>query len=102
MATAEQWLRMPLGMNMRSETDTMVQKIKDNKPDAVVMGFFDFDRWLGAQQKMAAKLMEEETGVSTFYMEADWWEDRDYSPEALRTRIESISQVLKLKKISNE
>ena len=102
MATAEQWLRMPLGMNMRSETDTMVQKIKDNKPDAVVMGFFDFDRWLGAQQKMAAKLMEDETGVSTFYMEADWWEDRDYSPEALRTRIESISQVLKLKKISNE
>ena len=44
MATAEQWLRMPMGMNMRSEADTMIQKIKDNKPDAVIMGFFDFDR----------------------------------------------------------
>ena len=100
MATAEQWLRMPMGMNMRSEADTMIQKIKDNKPDAVIMGFFDFDRWLGAQQKMAAKICEEETGVPHYYIEGDCWEDRDYSPEALRTRIESISQILKLKKLS--
>jgi hypothetical protein len=31
-------------------------------------------------------------------MESDFWDDRDYSSESLRTRIESISQILKMKK----
>jgi hypothetical protein len=36
--------------------------------------------------------------VPTFYIEADFFDDRDYSQEALRTRIESISQVVKMRK----
>lgn len=98
MAIAEQWLRMPLGQNMGYEVATMIDKVNTYKPDGMLMGFFDFDRWLGAHQKMAAKLVEEATGVPHFYMESDFWDDRDYSPEALRTRIESISQVLKMRK----
>jgi len=98
MAAAEQWLRMPLGQNMGYEVESMIEKVKTNKPDAMLMGFFDFDRWFGAHQKMTAQLVEKETGVPHFYMEADFWEDRDYSPEALRTRIESISQVVKTRK----
>ena len=98
MAIAEQWLRMPLGQNMGYEVASMIDKVNTYKPDGMLMGFFDFDRWLGAHQKMAAKLVEESTGVPHFYMESDFWDDRDYSPEALRTRIESISQVLKMKK----
>lgn len=47
---------------------------------------------------MAAKIVEERTGVQHFYMESDFWDDRDYNEEALRTRIESISQILKMKK----
>ena len=97
-AAAEQWLRMPFGQNSRAEVDTMIEKVIANKPDGMIMGFFDFDRWLGAHQKMASKLVEEATGVPTFYIESDFWEDRDYSSEALRTRIESISQVVKMKK----
>lgn len=98
MAIAEQWLRMPLGQNMGYEVASMITKVNTYKPDGMLMGFFDFDRWLGAHQKMAAKLVEEGTGVPHFYMESDFWDDRDYSPEALRTRIESISQVLKMRK----
>lgn len=98
MATAETWLKMPLGQNMGYEVDAMVDKVNAYKPDAMLMGFFDFDRWLGAHQKMAAKLVEERTGVPHYYMESDFWDDRDYSEEALRTRIESISQILKAKK----
>jgi benzoyl-CoA reductase/2-hydroxyglutaryl-CoA dehydratase subunit BcrC/BadD/HgdB len=101
MATAEQWLKMPLGQNMGYEVSTMVEKVEAYKPDGMLMGFFDFDRWLGAHQKMAAKLVEEKTGVPHFYMEADFWDDRDYSEEALRTRIESISQILKMRKEMN-
>jgi benzoyl-CoA reductase/2-hydroxyglutaryl-CoA dehydratase subunit BcrC/BadD/HgdB len=97
-ATAEQWLKMPFGQNMGYEVESMVEKVNTLKPDGMLMGFFDFDRWLGAHQKMAAKLVEEKTGVPHFYMESDFWDDRDYSSESLRTRIESISQILKMKK----
>jgi hypothetical protein len=99
LATAEQWLRMPTGMNMGLEVEDTLEKINALTPDAMVMGFFDFDRWLGAHQKMMAKLVEERTGVPHFYLESDFWEDRDYSPEALRTRIESMCQVIKMRKM---
>jgi hypothetical protein len=98
LATAEQWLKMPLGQNMGYEVESMVEKVQAYQPDGMLMGFFDFDRWLGAHQKMAAKLVEERTGVPHFYMESDFWDDRDYSSESLRTRIESISQILKMRK----
>lgn len=98
MSIAEQWLKMPLGQNMGYEVASMVEKVNNLKPDGMLMGFFDFDRWLGAHQKMAAKLVEEQTGVPHYYMESDFWDDRDYSEEALRTRIESISQLLRIRK----
>lgn len=98
MSFAEQWLKMPLGQNMGYEAASMVEKVNTNKPDGMLMGFFDFDRWLGAHQKMCATLVEKETGVPHYYMESDFWDDRDYSEEALRTRIESISQLLVMKK----
>jgi len=98
MSIAEQWLKMPLGQNMGYEVASMVEKVKANKPDGMLMGFFDFDRWLGAHQKMCATLVENETGVPHYYMESDFWDDRDYSEEALRTRIESISQLLCIRK----
>ena len=83
---------------MGYEVAAMVEKVKANKPDGMLMGFFDFDRWLGAHQKMAADLVEKETGVPHYYIESDFWDDRDYSEEALRTRIESICQLLYMKK----
>ncbi len=98
MATAEQWLKMPLGQNMGYEAETMIEKVNTLKPDGMIMGFFDFDRWLGSHHKMVAKIVEEATGVPHFYMESDFWDDRDYNEESLRTRIESIAQIMKLKK----
>ena len=59
MSFAETWLKMPLGQNMGYEVESMVEKVKTNKPDGMLMGFFDFDRWLGAHQKMAADLVKE-------------------------------------------
>ena len=102
MAMARQWLLMPFGMNMGNEVERTVEMVEAYKPDAMIMGFFDFDRWLGAHQKMMAKLVEERTKVPHFYLESDFWEDRDYSPEALRTRIESICQVVKMRKMAGK
>jgi Benzoyl-CoA reductase/2-hydroxyglutaryl-CoA dehydratase subunit, BcrC/BadD/HgdB len=98
MSMAETWLKMPFGQNMGYEVEAMIEKVKANKPDGMLMGFFDFDRWLGAHQKMAADMVEKATGVPHYYIESDFWDDRDYSEEALRTRIESICQLLQMKK----
>ena len=95
---AEQWLRMVFGMGCHVEIKTWIEKVKRAKPDALLMGFFDYDRWLGQMHKMGAREVEKATGVPTFYIEADFFDDRDYSQEALRTRIESISQVIKMRK----
>ncbi len=97
-AAAEQWLRFPFGQNMGYELEGMIEKVNAYKPDAMLMGFFDFDRWLGAHHKMVAELLEERTKIPHYYIEADFWDDRDYRPEALRTRIESICQTVKMKK----
>lgn len=98
MGMAEQWLKMPLGQNMGYEAQSMIEKVQTYKPDGMVMGFFDFDRWLGAHQKMCASLVEKATGVPHYYIESDFWDDREYSEEALRTRIESICQILHTRK----
>jgi benzoyl-CoA reductase/2-hydroxyglutaryl-CoA dehydratase subunit BcrC/BadD/HgdB len=95
---AEQWLRMVFGMGCHVEINTWIEKVNRAKPDALLMGFFDYDRWLGQMHKMGAREVEKATGVPTFYIEADFFDDRDYSREALRTRIESISQVIKMRK----
>ncbi len=101
-SVAEGWLRGAAGGNMGAEFDSWVDKVETFKPDAMLMGFFDFDRWLGAHQKMGAKYMEEKTDVPVFYVEADFWDDRDYSMEALRTRIESICQIAKIQKVKTD
>ena len=98
MSTAEQWLRMGMIQNMGYEIESMIEKVNTFKPDGMLMGFFDFDRWLGAHHKIAAQIVEKETGVKHYYMESDFWDDRDYSEEALRTRIESMSQIIKMRK----
>jgi hypothetical protein len=99
---AEGWLRGAAGGNMGAEFESWVDKVNTFKPDAMLMGFFDFDRWLGAHHKMGAKYVEEKTGVPVFYVEADFWDDRDYSKEALRTRVESICQVAKIQKAKRD
>jgi hypothetical protein len=43
-------------------------------------------------------MVEEKTKLPVFYVEGDFWEDRDYSREALRTRIESICEIIKMRK----
>jgi hypothetical protein len=35
-------------------------------------------------------------GIPTFYLEADFFDDRDYSEEAIRTRVETMCQIIKV------
>ena len=65
----------------------------------MLYGFFTFDRWLGSNQNMILKRIEEETGIQHFYIEGDFWDDTNYKKSDRKGRIESISYFLKTKKL---
>lgn len=56
MSAAESWARNGMCMNLNGEANAMIEKIELCNPDGMILGFFDFDRWLGAQQKIIAKI----------------------------------------------
>ena len=98
MATAEQWLRRSATVNLGYKAKLICEKLETYGADGMIFGFFDFDRWWGSDQRLLSKMVEERTKLPVFYIEGDVWEDRDYSPEALRTRIESIAEIVKMRK----
>jgi benzoyl-CoA reductase/2-hydroxyglutaryl-CoA dehydratase subunit BcrC/BadD/HgdB len=98
MATAENWLRMSPSVNPGYQAEQICEKMETYKVDGMVFGLLDFDRWLGSSHRLLARIVEEKTKLPVFYIEGDIWEDRDYSPEALRTRIESICEIVKMRK----
>lgn len=95
---AEQWLKMNFGMGCGADVRNWCEKIEASGVDAMIVGFLDYDRWLGQVQKVGAQLVEERLGIPTFYVEGDFYDDRDYSEEALKTRVESICQIIKMRK----
>ncbi len=98
MAAAESWLRTSGMVNPGYQAEQICEKITTHKFDGMVFGLMDFDRWLGSSHRMLGRMVEEKTKLPVFYIEGDNWEDRDYSPEALRTRIESICDIMKIRK----
>jgi len=98
MAVAETWLRRSESVNLGYKAEQMCEKLKTYGADGALFGFFDFDRWLGSDHRLLARIVREETKLPVFYIEGDIWEDRDYGPEALRTRIESISEIMKMRR----
>ena len=98
MAAAEGWLRTSGMVNPGYQAEQICEKIVTHKFDGMVFGLMDFDRWLGSSHRLLGRMVEEKTQLPVFYIEGDNWEDRDYSPEALRTRIESICEIMKIRK----
>jgi benzoyl-CoA reductase/2-hydroxyglutaryl-CoA dehydratase subunit BcrC/BadD/HgdB len=98
MAAAEGWLRTSGMVNPGYQAEQICEKMAALKVDGMVMGLMDFDRWLGSDHRLLARMIEERTGLPVFYIEGDNWDDRDYSQEALRTRIESICEIIKMRK----
>jgi hypothetical protein len=97
-SSAEIWLRGSIIANTGYQADQVSEILLTYNYDGMLFGFFDFDRWLGSDDRLLARMVEEKTGLPSFYIEGDFWEDRDYSQEALRTRIESISEILKMRR----
>jgi benzoyl-CoA reductase/2-hydroxyglutaryl-CoA dehydratase subunit BcrC/BadD/HgdB len=98
MAAAEGWLRTSGMVNPGYQSEQICEKLETHNFDGMVFGLMDFDRWLGSSHRLLARMVEEKTGLPVFYIEGDNWDDRDYSLEALRTRIESICEIMKMRK----
>jgi benzoyl-CoA reductase/2-hydroxyglutaryl-CoA dehydratase subunit BcrC/BadD/HgdB len=98
MAAAESWLKTSGMVNPGYQAEQICEKMTAHKVDGMVFGLMDFDRWLGSSHRLLGRMVEEKTRLPVFYIEGDNWEDRDYSPEALRTRIESICEIMKMRK----
>jgi benzoyl-CoA reductase/2-hydroxyglutaryl-CoA dehydratase subunit BcrC/BadD/HgdB len=98
MAAAEGWLRTSGMVNPGYQAEQISEKLETHKFDGMVFGLMDFDRWLGSSHRLLARMVEEKTKLPVFYIEGDNWDDRDYSEEALRTRIESICEIVKMRK----
>jgi benzoyl-CoA reductase/2-hydroxyglutaryl-CoA dehydratase subunit BcrC/BadD/HgdB len=98
MAAAEGWLRTSGMVNPGYQAEQICEKLETHKFDGMVFGLMDFDRWLGSSHRLLARMVEEKTKLPAFYIEGDNWDDRDYSQEALRTRIESICEIMKMRK----
>jgi hypothetical protein len=96
---AQLWLRHPNSVNLGYHIELMVEMLKEYDIDAMLYGFFSFDRWLGSYQSMTLKEIEEQTGVRHFYIEGDFWEDRNYKKTDRKGRIESIAYFLKSNKL---
>jgi benzoyl-CoA reductase/2-hydroxyglutaryl-CoA dehydratase subunit BcrC/BadD/HgdB len=98
LQSAEIWLRGATIVNTGYQAEQTAEQLITYNFDGMLFGLFDFDRWLGSDDRLLASIVEEKTGLPSFYIEGDFWEDRDYSQESLRTRIESIAEILKMRK----
>lgn len=98
MAAAETWLKRSSSINTGYRAQLICEKLETYGIDGMVFGLFDFDRWIGSDHRLLARMVEEKSNRPVFYIEGDIWDDRDYSPEALRTRIESICEIVKMRK----
>ncbi len=96
MQMAEQWQHMDFGMNCGCSVNDWVDKLTNSRAEAMICGFLDYDRWLNQLQKIGAREVEKKMGIPAFYLEADFYDDRDYSEEALKTRIETMCSIIKM------
>jgi benzoyl-CoA reductase/2-hydroxyglutaryl-CoA dehydratase subunit BcrC/BadD/HgdB len=55
-------------------------------------------RPLAIHPLMAKKAIEDELGIPVLALEGDMYDTRNYSPEALRTRVEAFAELLKVRK----
>jgi len=99
MMAAQIWLRTASSVNSGYQIKLMSEMISEYDVDGMLYGFFTFDRWLGSNQNMILKRIEEETDVHHFYIEGDFWDDTNFKKSDRKGIIQSISYFLKTKKL---
>lgn len=98
-AVARMSLATPSAMNMLDEARINAELLTRYPMDGALYGFYSFDRWVGALQKIMVQLIEKQTGVPHFYLEGDLWDTGKHSPEDRMAIIRSICNYLKISNI---
>ncbi len=98
---ARQWLTNPSAVNMMDEANILSEMLTDCKVDGVVHGFYYFDRWLGALNKLVIRIVEENTGIPHYYMETDFWSSVNVRQKDRVARIRAIANDIKINHILN-
>jgi len=76
------------------------EAVKALSIDGVVWGYLYNCRPAAILSHMVKKYVEENTGVPVLSLEVDIYDSRDYSAGALRTRVETFSEMLRARKAS--
>jgi benzoyl-CoA reductase/2-hydroxyglutaryl-CoA dehydratase subunit BcrC/BadD/HgdB len=77
-----------------------VEAVKTLNMDGVIWGYQYNCRPMSIGSHLVKQVIEQETGVPTLSLEMDYYETRNYSTEALRTRVEAFAEMLKSRKAS--
>ena len=98
MAAAEYWYRFPIYWNKKRRAEEIVERVKKYNLDGIMFGVWCFDRWFGAHDYMVYKKLQEEQDIPCMLLDLDAFDDRDISPETIRTRLETFAEILKARK----
>ncbi len=91
---AGQWLSLPLFNNVFYEAKAIAHLLAKYKNDGLILGFFTFDRWLGAHQNLLKIILKESIAKPVFIMEANFWDERFNNKQRIINQIESIGRLL--------
>lgn len=72
--------------------------IKDLNLDGVIWGYQYNCRPLAQPSHYLKRWVEETTGIPVLPLEMDFYDSRNYSAAALRTRVEAFAEMLRMKK----
>ena len=61
MVAAETWLKRTSTTNVGYKAQIFIEKLQQYNMDGMVFGLFDFDRWMGSDHRLLAKIVEEKT-----------------------------------------
>ena len=89
-------LATPSAMNMIDEARINQSLLERYPTDGALYGFYSFDKWVGANQKLMIQEIEKKTGVPHFYVEGDLWASGRSSAEERAALIRSVCNCLKI------
>jgi benzoyl-CoA reductase/2-hydroxyglutaryl-CoA dehydratase subunit BcrC/BadD/HgdB len=91
------WYHSNYGFIKRAEM--MVNSVvKDFNIDGIIWNYVFNCRPLAQTSHFAKKWMEEKTEMPTLSLEVDYYDSRQYSVEALKTRVEAFAEMLRARK----
>ena len=100
LSAASMCLEAPNNVNMLDEVRMTCDQLTSYPVDGALYGFFAFDRWIGALEKIMIREAEERTGIPHFYLEGDFWNGARFSLEDKLTTIRGICSCLKISGLS--